>query len=616
MPTADHRQPPTAQWLTDRYLTDRLTAEEIGELCGWSSQYIRDRLRDHGIPLRPPGTHRRIRRTLDRDTLASWLHDGATVQQISNRSGYTTSGIYNLLHQHQLTVPEPPPRPPATQDPLIAELVRLYQDEHLSLAVIGQRYNHDPDWVKARLHRAGIPLRAPGRQAVVDPQRVRDLLDEGLRVPEIADTIGCSTTTVQAILRAQGWTAPPRRPRGPNRVRPPQPDSTQLRRLYLEQKLSVNTIADQLGLPPHRIRTALQAAGIPVHKPGWTAGQPPPPITHEQLQQLYVEQRLSTRQVADELGCGPTRVLAALRRHHIPIRTERPTVPSLDVDEPTLRELYVTQHLDDQTIGAELGVPAWRVTMRRRELGIRRPAGRPPHKTPPAPPDPEVLARLYIDEGHTLEDIAHQHHTSSPVVRDMAQRRRDPRATAHRPRTPQTPRPRPDRRALPRPRMDLTGNRGPPEHHRQPDTAHPARPRHSRPPRRTTRTPANRGRHRPTAHRPLRRPRDHRAPPPPPDPPTQLPRHHHRTFPDRRSPSPKRSSVAPTSTSASPPRTSNSSPDNPPAKSPITSATTTSPSDHPAARLGSNANNTAETDQHDTISIACKRYCLRVISWE
>jgi hypothetical protein len=52
---------PTARWFTHRYLTDRLTAEEIGELCGWSSQYIRDRLRDHGIRLRPPGTHHRIR---------------------------------------------------------------------------------------------------------------------------------------------------------------------------------------------------------------------------------------------------------------------------------------------------------------------------------------------------------------------------------------------------------------------------------------------------------------------------------------------------------------------------------------------------------------------------
>src|SRR4029079_10651417 len=100
---------------------------------------------------------------------------------------------------------------------------------------------------------------------------------------------------------------------------------------------------------------------------------------------------------ADELGCGPTRVLAALRRHHIPIRTDRPTVPSLDVDEPTLRDLYVTQHLDDQAIGVQLGVPAWSVTRRRRERSIRRPSGRPPHKPPPPPPHPEELARLYID---------------------------------------------------------------------------------------------------------------------------------------------------------------------------------------------------------------------------
>ena len=376
MPTADHRQPPTAQWLTDRYLTDRLTAEEIGELCGWSSQYVRDRLRDHGIPLRPPGTHRRIRRTLDRDTLTSWLHDGATVQQISNRSGYTTSGIYKLLHQYELTVPEPPPRPPATQDPLIAELVRLYQHEHLSLAVIAQRYNHDPDWVKARLHRAGIPLRAPGRQAVVDPRRVRALLDEGLRVPEIADTIGCSTTTVLAILRTHGWTAPPRRPRGPNHVNHPNPTSAELRRLYLDQKLErshdrrptrpvTGPDADRAPRRRHpRPQTRLdrRATTAADHRRTAAAALRRPTTVHP-----------TGGRPASE--CGQTRVLAGLRRHHIPLRTDRPTAPSLDVDESTLRELYVTQHLDDQTIGAQLGVPAWRVTMRRRKLGVRRPAG-------------------------------------------------------------------------------------------------------------------------------------------------------------------------------------------------------------------------------------------------
>jgi len=39
----------------------------------------------------------------------------------------------------------------------------LYQDERLSQALIAQRYGHDPDWVKARLRRADVPLRALGR---------------------------------------------------------------------------------------------------------------------------------------------------------------------------------------------------------------------------------------------------------------------------------------------------------------------------------------------------------------------------------------------------------------------------------------------------------------------
>ena len=210
MPAADKHQPPTARWLADRYLVDGLSTEEIAGRCGWSSQYVRDRLRDFGIPLRRPGTPGRIGSNLDRDTLTGWLRDGLSVRQISARSGYTTFGIYRLLRQFRLTVPEPAPPPAAANDPVTAELVRLYRHERLSLAVIARRYNHDPDWVKARLRRAGVPLRAPGRRATVDPGRVRALLDEGLRVPEIAATIGCSDTTVLTILRAHGWAGPAR----------------------------------------------------------------------------------------------------------------------------------------------------------------------------------------------------------------------------------------------------------------------------------------------------------------------------------------------------------------------------------------------------------------------
>jgi len=104
-PAAKQRKPLTARWLADRYVVDKLTAEEISELSGWSSQYVRDRLRDFGIPLRRPGTHARLRTKLDRETLTAWLQDGLSGREISDRSGYTTSGVYKLLRQFNLTVP-------------------------------------------------------------------------------------------------------------------------------------------------------------------------------------------------------------------------------------------------------------------------------------------------------------------------------------------------------------------------------------------------------------------------------------------------------------------------------------------------------------------------------
>ena len=114
--------------------------------------------------------------------------------------------------------------------------------------MIAQRYGHDPDWVKARLRRADVPLRAPGRQATTDEDRVRSLLDHGLRVPEIAGALDCSTTTVLTIMRKHGWVGPPRRPRGPNRTPPPTPDPAVLRRLYVDEGLSIGTVAERLHL--------------------------------------------------------------------------------------------------------------------------------------------------------------------------------------------------------------------------------------------------------------------------------------------------------------------------------------------------------------------------------
>lgn len=140
------RQELSAAWLTQAYLVRRLTAEQISAASGWSSQYVRDRLLEHGIALRPPGAHSGLR-TIDRDLLSGWLAQGTSIAAIADRTGYSTTGIRKLMQRWALNVP-PTPRPvlPGPDDALVAELIRLYEQEQLSLSKIATRYGRSSDW--------------------------------------------------------------------------------------------------------------------------------------------------------------------------------------------------------------------------------------------------------------------------------------------------------------------------------------------------------------------------------------------------------------------------------------------------------------------------------------
>jgi len=133
---------------------------------------------------------------------------------------------------------------------------------------------------------------------------------------------------------------------------------------------------------PSRVATALRSAGVPRRSPWDRPNAAGPAISAGQLTDLYVNQGLTARQVAAELGCPLSQVAAALTRHRI----TRPVFPvTFDVDRATLTRLYVTEQLDDTVIAARYDVPPWRVTRRRRELDVHRPRiHRPPRPTPPA----------------------------------------------------------------------------------------------------------------------------------------------------------------------------------------------------------------------------------------
>jgi DNA-binding CsgD family transcriptional regulator len=413
-PRANGRPRLTGPWLRRRYVAQRRSAQEIATETGWSSQYVRDRLRDHGIPLRPRGAAASFP-PVDAAALAGWSAQALSLAEIAARTGYSPSGVRKLLHRAGLPSRAAGPVKSSPDPAELAEVVRLYRDEGRSLAAVGGAFGHGPDWAKARVHAAGLTVRPGGtpRTGLDLEQLRRWRLDEGLPLDEIATRAGRSATTVAAALHRAGVTVTPRRP-----ARPPL-DPAVLRRLYVEDRRTVGQVAAALGASDRRVRAALVAAGIPLRPARRRADLAAlPTLSRAQLTELYLRQRLTTSEIAARYGGSENWVRTALAAHAIGRRTggARP-VPPVDLDAATLTDLYVTRRLDDPAIAARLGVPTWRVTTRRRELRVTRPPVPPPHPDPPPAPPATELRRLYLDERLPTAAIGARYGTDPKTAR-------------------------------------------------------------------------------------------------------------------------------------------------------------------------------------------------------
>lgn len=403
---------PAVDWLREQYVDRGHSAARIAGQCGWSEQYVRDRLLAAGVTFRRSPGNATNGGVLDDETLAALVGQGLSATQMAARTGYSVAGVYQRLRRAGLAVKAHE----LAEDPAdVAEVRRLYEAGS-TVAQIGRLFGHGEDWVSKRLATAGVQLRRGPRRAL-DPARVRQLIDQGCSVPQIAARTDRAVSTIYELVRANGWSAPPPPPHQPQ-VAPL--DAPFVLRRYQQDRVSIVHIAADLRCSTDRVRAVLVDHGVPIRLPGRRDDHRPTPITAGQLQALYVEEDLTVSEVAARLGCSSTRVTAALERHDIPRHTDsyrHHRVPAVEIDVATLTSLYVDQQLDDIAIAALYDVPPVRIRRRRRELGVRRPSSPPPHPQRPSPPPVEKLAQLYLVEKLTLVQIARRYRTSGPVVR-------------------------------------------------------------------------------------------------------------------------------------------------------------------------------------------------------
>jgi transposase-like protein len=166
-------------------------------------------------------------------------------------------------------------------------------------------------------------------------------VDEGLSTRELRDLWGCSRKTVSNWLDKYDIETPE------NPDNPPWQDKETLERLYIDEQLTCAEIGDRLGCSGHTADKWRQRHGIkPLHK------------RREWLETQYHDNDLYIKEIAEK--CRACRKTVAEWLDKLEVRTEEDRPADYADEKPwqdpeVLRELYHEQELSAKRVADELG---------------------------------------------------------------------------------------------------------------------------------------------------------------------------------------------------------------------------------------------------------------------
>jgi predicted DNA-binding protein YlxM (UPF0122 family) len=313
------------------------------------------------------------------------------------------------------------------------EISRLYHDEGLTRAQIVERLGISSQSVSYHVKRGNLVLE---KETLDRDELTRLRLEERLSIVNIAKRLTTHAQRVSRELKRQGIF-------GQRYVRRPDPlDRGDLRRLYVDERLSVDEVAARMGVSAHKIRLDLGRAGIATRrytaKPGSSVphvrlapviklgrGLPKTAdkyniqvdsrtvkgVTYKvigmpEVSRLYHEERLTVRDIADILGVSPTAIYGHINRRNLVLdRSGRvPRRLKKTLDEAVLRGLYLEERMTTNDIAQRLSTTRAVVVRELDRFGIRRPGERNGRGRPPI--DGEELRRLYTEERLCVREIA------------------------------------------------------------------------------------------------------------------------------------------------------------------------------------------------------------------
>lgn len=247
---------------------------------------------------------------IPRDVLERlYAEERRSAPDIARELGVKPNVVYSRLREYGIA------RRTRRIDLPVKVLEQKYLMEKKTAAQIAKELGVDAALVNTNLHRAGIPVRPTNsRPRIIIPKEdlVRMYQNEGMTISDIGRKLGCDPKLVWRRLKKYGI---PRRNSGT--ISRTILTKETLRRMYVDERKSAAMIAREMGCSGGTVLNRLKEYGFEIR--GQNLGNV---ITKEDLQRLYEDEGRSMKEIAKMYKCRENTIQAYRRKFGIPKRRD------------------------------------------------------------------------------------------------------------------------------------------------------------------------------------------------------------------------------------------------------------------------------------------------------
>jgi len=190
--------------------------------------------------------------------------------------------------------------------------------------------------------------------------------------------------------------------------RTPRPSRDTLERMYLEERMSICKISEKIGVVPRTIINWLSLYEIPVRTVSEAKLKGIVKPTREDLKLRYIEDQRSSVWIATEIGVNPSTIRRWLHEYGIQVRTnsESQLKEAVKPSKEELEHLYLKERLNTYEIRDKLGVATPSITRWLKEYGIPVRSNSEAKLKGTVKPSKEELKIMYLEDGLNAYEIS------------------------------------------------------------------------------------------------------------------------------------------------------------------------------------------------------------------